>query len=158
MKIFISTNDVWNLLNFRKPLLVELKKNQHEIIVLTNLRKKNTTYKKIGLKVFHVNFQPNFNLINDLVNLIIIFFLFLKYKPDVTLNFTIKPVLLCSFVSKLLNIKCINTVTGLGNLYLRSELFRNFFINLYKFFTSKKDYFFFHNRDDLKFFIKKKYQ
>lgn len=156
MKVFITTNDFWNLINFRKPLLVELKKSRHEIIVLTNLKKKNISYKKMGLKLHHVNFKSNFNLINDLMNLFVIFFLFLKYKPEATLNFTIKPILLCSLVSKLLNIKCINTVTGFGNLYLKSKIFRNFFILFYRFFTSKKNYFFFHNNNDCKFFINKK--
>ena len=46
MKVFITTNDFWNLINFRKPLLVELKKSRHEIIVLTNLKKKIYPIKK----------------------------------------------------------------------------------------------------------------
>ncbi len=154
MKIFFSTNDLWNLENFRKPLLLELNK-KHELVILTNLKKKKLVNKKTGLKIYHVNFKSNFNLINDLVNLIVIFFLTLKHKPDIYLNFTIKPILLCSFVSKLLKIKSINTVTGLGNLYLGSKLFRIFYIFFYKFFTSKKNYFFFHNKNDLKFFLKK---
>ena len=137
MKVFIVTNDFWNLINFRKPLLLELKKSRHEIIVLTNLKKKSIPYKKMGLKLHHVNFKSNFNLINDLINLFVIFFLFIKYKPKVTLNFTIKPILLCSLASKFLNIKCINTVTGFGNFYLKSKLFRKFFLIFYRSFTSK---------------------
>lgn len=156
MKIFISTNDIWNLINFRGPLLLELKKNKHEIIILTNIKAKNNFLKNNKLKVYNINFRANFNLINDFINFIKIAILFLRHKPDISLNFTIKPILLCSVVCKLFQIKCINTVTGFGNFYLKSKLSRNFFVIFYKFFTSRKNYFFFHNQTDYNFFIKKK--
>ena len=54
-----------------------------------------------------------------------------------------------------MKIKSINTVTGLGNLYLGSKIFRIFYIFFYKIFTSRKNYFFFHNKNDLKLFLKK---
>ncbi|MDB3987988.1 glycosyltransferase [Candidatus Pelagibacter sp.] len=157
MKILISTNDFWNLINFRRPLINELKKKGYEIIILTNMNKKKKNFNKyMGLKVHHINFKSNFNVINDVINLISILLIFFKYKPEIVLNFTIKPILLCSLVSKLFNIKCINTITGFGNFYLRSKKFELFFVSLYKYFTSNNNYFFFHNKNDLKFFVNNK--
>ena len=34
MKIFIASNSLWNLSNFRKKLITNLIKNGHEIIIL----------------------------------------------------------------------------------------------------------------------------
>ena len=48
MKILISTNDFWNLINFRRPLINELKKKGYEIIILTNMNKK----KKILISIW----------------------------------------------------------------------------------------------------------
>ena len=155
MSIFITTNDIWNLENFRKPLLLQLQKSKHEIIVLTNFKKKIVNTKK-SVKFYHINFQSNFNLFNDVINLIKIVYLFIKYRPSIALNFTIKPILLCSLASKFLNTISINTVTGFGNLYIGSRLFKFIIITFYKIFTSNKNYFFFHNKDDLKFFLKYK--
>ena len=47
-----------------------------------------------------------------------------------------------SSVAKLYNTVCINTVTGLGNLYLKSKKFQYYFEKLYKIFTSRNNYFF----------------
>jgi glycosyltransferase involved in cell wall biosynthesis len=153
MRVFIVTNDFWNLVNFRKPLLKELTKKNFELIILTNLKKKNNLQKIKNIKLHHINFKSNFNFINDLINYFFIFLFCIKYKPNIILNFTIKPVLLCSFIGKLLNIKCINTITGFGNLYLKSNLFKKCFLISYKLFTSQKNYFFFHNKVDYKYFL-----
>ena len=61
-----------------------------------------------------------------------------------------------SCIAKLYNTVCINTVTGLGNLYLKSKKYQYYFEKLYKIFTSRNNYFFFHNNVDLNLFCKKK--
>tara|TARA_B100002051_G_C16651677_1_gene594287 strand:- start:119 stop:1216 length:1098 start_codon:yes stop_codon:yes gene_type:complete len=156
MKIFIATNNYWNFVNFRKPLFEELKKKNFKLIILCNVKKEKILLKNKKIKIHNINFESNFNFFNDFCNLLMIFFYYLKYKPNVVLNFTIKPILLCSFVNKFFSSKCVNTVTGFGNLYLKSKRHEIFFEILYKLFTSKKNYFFFHNKNDYKHFIKKK--
>ena len=46
-------------------------------------------------------------------------------KPDYVLNFTIKPNIYGSLICKYLNIKNINTITGLGNIYINKNLINN---------------------------------
>ena len=57
MRVFIVTNDFWNLVNFRKPLLKELTKKNFELIILTNLKKKNKLQKIKNIKLHHINFK-----------------------------------------------------------------------------------------------------
>jgi len=156
MRLMIISNNIWNILNFRKALIKNLLKKNYEIIILSNQKDNYSKYIHKNISFKHVNFKSNFNLFNDFINIAKIFFFSIKYKPKIILNFTIKPVLFGSLVSKILNLSCINTLTGLGSFYLKSNYFKEFYFVLLRLLTSKNDYFFFHNKDDFKIFLKRK--
>jgi len=79
-----------------------------------------------------------------------------KIKPDLVLHFTIKPNIWGTIVTKLVNVKCFNTITGLGSLFVKKTFFQEAIKFLYKlsFKFSKK--IFFQNKNDLEFFLKNK--
>lgn len=156
MRLMIISNTIWNILNFRKVLIKNLLKKNYEIIVLSNHKNNHLNYIHKNIIFKHINFESNFNLFNDFINITKIFLFSVKYRPKLILNFTIKPVLFGSFVSKTLKLPCINTLTGLGSFYLKSKYFKEFYFFLLKLLTSRKNYFFFHNKDDFNIFIKKK--
>ena len=54
-----------------------------------------------------------------------------KIKPDIVLHFTIKPVIYGSLSSLILNIKTINTITGLGTIFIKKNPFFKFVHYLY---------------------------
>ena len=78
--------------------------------------------------------------------------IFKKSKPDILLNYTIKPVIYCSFLQIFFDFKVINTITGLGTLYLKNKLLKKIFINLYYFSQKKVNKIIFQNIDDKKLF------
>ena len=51
---------------------------------------------------------------SEFLVLIKIYRIIKKIKPDIILNFTIKPIIYGSLVSRILNIKTLNTLDGLG--------------------------------------------
>ena len=155
MKIIISSNNIWNLINFRKNLIIKLLKNNYKIYIFTN--KEDLKFiKHKNLKIISLNFKSNYNFLVDFYIIIKIFFYICKIKPDYVLNFTLKPVLYFSLCSRFFNTKVINTITGLGNTFLGNNFIKNLVIFLYKLCNSKNNYFIFHNNNDRDFFIKKK--
>ena len=157
MVVFIFSKSTWNVFNFRKNLIKSLVKNKYKVFVIAKKTDSFDELLNIGCKVINLNFDNNsFNIIKDFFTIIKIFILVKKYKPKVFLNFNIKPVIIGSLVCKFFSITAINTITGLGNAFLGNEILKKISIFLYKYSISSSDYFFFHNNQDKKLFIKNK--
>lgn len=155
MKIFISSNNIWNILNFRKNLIIKLLNNNNLIYLFTNNTDKKI-FKHKNLKIISLNFNSNFNFLNDMFIIFKILIYIYKIKPDLILNFTLKPVLYFSLCARFFNLHVINTITGLGNTFLGNSKIKSIIVNLYKICNSKNNYFIFHNISDKNFFIKNK--
>ena len=72
MKIIISSNNIWNLLNFRKNLIIRLLKNNHKIYIFAN-KEGARLIKHKNLKIISLNFNSNYNFLVDLIIIIQIF-------------------------------------------------------------------------------------
>ena len=87
MNIAISTNSIWNFINFRKGLAKSFQKKGHKIFLLS----KNDKYKKDIPK--HVKFiqipinRSPISIINDLLLIFFFFKIFKKYKINLFLGF-----------------------------------------------------------------------
>ena len=151
-KIFIISNSYWNLYNFRYELIKKLSYS-YDITLLGNYDKTYDLFKGLNCRKIVINFQKNkINLIYDLKLLYNLYKIFKNFKPDILLNYTIKPVIYCSFLQFVFDFKVINTITGLGTLYLKNRLLKNIFINLYYFSQKKVNKIIFQNIDDKKLF------
>jgi len=73
-------------------------------------------------------------------------------SPDFICNYTIKPNIYASFVARVLNIKMINNIAGLGTLFIKQGPITSIAKVLYKASQAKADRVFFQNRDDFEFF------
>lgn len=157
MKIIISSNSIWNILNFRKNLIKFFLKDKINLIILS---KKDPSFKKIKkLKVKFLDIPINresFSPIDDLR--LILFFLKIFYieKPDFFLGFTHKINIYGGISSKILNIKSIINVTGLGTAFIKRNVFTNLVILLYRIALGKNNVTLFQNKYDRNLFIKKK--
>ena len=74
MRLMIISNNIWNILNFRKALIKNLLKKNYEIIILSNQKDNHSKYIHKNISFKHVNFKSNFNLFNDFINIAKIFF------------------------------------------------------------------------------------
>ena len=153
MNIAISTNSIWNFINFRKGLAKSFQKKGHKIFLLS----KNDKYKKDIPK--HVKFiqipinRSPISIINDLLLIFFFFKIFKKYKINLFLGFSHKINIYGGLVCKIKNIKCILNLTGLGTAFIKNNLIKKIIFLLYKIIKFRRSFFLFHNNHDKNLFI-----
>ena len=76
--------------------------------------------KSLGCDFYPINFDRNgINIFKEIFVLLKIFILFYRIHPKYVLQFTIKPNIYGSMVTRILGIKTINNITGLGTFLKR---------------------------------------
>lgn len=147
MRLLIIVNKSWNFINFRKELIYLLNKKEFKVTLICEDKNKNLEiFRKMGC---NLEFVGN----NFLLNIIKIKTLLFKIKPEIVLNYTFKSIFCFTLSNLFLQIKSINTFSGLGYLFIKKKYTYAFLLFLIFCFTSsKKSIFLFHNIYDLKFF------
>ena len=141
--------------------LYDLNQRGYELILLSTLdqyaKYTNKYFFKVN-KLFLI--RGSENLFFEFFTILNIFYCYLKYKPDLINNFTIKPTIYGGIVGRALGTKkIINHITGLGPSFFSNRKKRNL-INkilypIYKYsFNNKKTINIFHNHEDRKPFSK----
>ncbi len=155
MKIIITSNSLWNIINFRKELIDVLSNQNHHIYILTkNDKKYEKNFNNLNITINNVQISRKIiSPLKDFVLLFQYFYYFLKIKPDIIFSFTVKPNIISSIVSKILNIKHISTITGLGTHVLSNIFIKKIIDFLYKISLSKNKTIFVQNNFDRKYFI-----
>jgi glycosyltransferase involved in cell wall biosynthesis len=166
MKIVIIASLAESLMNFRGPLLTELKSKGHEVIacapdgnlflpedrVQTWLHDMGIIYHSIPLQ------RTGMNPLRDVKSFLYLRDLFIKETPDIVCSYTIKPVIygsLAAYWAKVPRIYSI--ITGLGYTFMGSSLKRraiNYLTqHLYRRALKNNNQVFFQNPDDLNLFL-----
>jgi len=157
-KIIIISCASRDFLLFRLGLLKELKARGFNIII--SAPHDNYSDKLIKLGYNFLNLQINrkgLNPIEDLILFIKILKILLKEKPNIIINFSIKPIIYGSFASYFFkNLKLINVLTGLGYVFIKNNLLTTIVKILYKIALLRADKIIFQNRDDFEYFKKNK--
>ena len=163
-KIIILANCTWYLYNFRKDLLEQLNNKGYKLILISP---KDIYYRKISK--YFIKFEKLFlyrgseNLIFEAITILNIFYLYLRYKPEIIHHFTIKPSIYGGIIGRLLGIKnIINHITGLGPSFYSNrkkiKIFNIIFKPLYIYaFNYSRAINIFHNSNDMDTFIKNKF-
>ena len=156
MRVALVINSSWNIINFRSNLLKKIKNDENEIFAITNKDDYSHKLEDLVSNSDFVSFRSS--SINPFLELKLFLELYGKIKkinPDVILTFTIKPNIYAALIGKILKIKTINNIAGLGIAHSNFFL-RNILKVLYKFSLSNAYKCFFQNEDDLDYFIKNK--
>lgn len=152
-KIIICLNTSWNIYNFRLNLARSLKKAGYDVVLVAPYDK----YSEILKQEFeyHDIYMNNkgTNPKEDLKTLVGFYKLYKKIKPDVVLNYTIKPNIYGNIACSLLGIKTINNISGLGTVFIKESFITKVVKSLYKYSLSKSSKVFFQNNDDKELFI-----
>ena len=96
MKVAVISNDAFGLLNFRGPLLVELRRLGHDIIAFAPDIDRSTQAALAAMGVASVEYKlsrTGTNPIRDLATIIQLRRLLKNHRPDVSLSCFIKPVI-----------------------------------------------------------------
>ncbi len=131
-QIVIVSNSYWNIFNFRLNLALTLKKD-FEVILLAPFDEYTVKMKKLGFICYDIKIdRKGISILNDLYIIYKYFIYFNNIKPKFILSFTIKPNIYASIISRILKIKIINNISGLGTVFIKKNLITILVIQLYK--------------------------
>ena len=153
-KILITANSSFALWNFRGKLikLISKKYDLHIAVPLLEgdlAQESHFPTSKIYMK------NTNKGIISNLISFASCFYVVLKQKPDLILSFTIKNNVFFGIISRLLGIKFIPNVTGVGSYQEDLNFFQLLILKpLYRFSMRGANHIFFQNSFDRDFFIK----
>ena len=153
--IVICSNYAWTIYNFRMPLIRRLKKEGYKVCVLTQFD---------GYESFIANevdqIKPLFisrkgvNPLIDLLTILDFIKHFICLKPMLVLLFTIKPVIYGSIAARLMKVRSVVMITGLGTAFITDTWITKVVKNLYRFSLASVSTAFFQNMDDKDLFVR----
>jgi glycosyltransferase involved in cell wall biosynthesis len=156
MKILISINSSWNVVNFRLRLIKSLVEQGNLVIIAAPKDKYSNTIESLGVK--YINFPINSHSTN-LFSEIYLLFRFIKLygeeRPDVVLAFTSKPNIYGSIAASFWRIPIVNNIAGLGTAFIKGGTIKKIVEILYRITLKGTNKVFFQNAEDLDLFIKK---
>ncbi|RYE05617.1 MAG: hypothetical protein EOP51_34480 [Sphingobacteriales bacterium] len=127
MRIAISINTAWNIYNFRMNLLKALQADGHEIICIAPEDAYAGKLRAAGFGFYAVQMQnKGTNPVTDLALVRQYYKLFRQIRPDVVLQYTIKPNIYGTLAAKLAGVAAINNVSGLGTVFINKNLVKKY--------------------------------
>jgi glycosyltransferase involved in cell wall biosynthesis len=154
MKILVFANFGMGLYNFRKELLEELIKQNHEVYISLPNDEYVPKLKDIGCKFVNTpldrrgtNPFTDFKLLFNYIKLI------KRINPDIVLTYTIKPNIYGGIACAVTKTPYITNITGLGTSIENKGLIQKFTLFLYRLGLKKASCVFFQNETNRKFFI-----
>ncbi len=154
LRIAIFLNTSWNIYNFRLSLLKALQAEGHEIICIAPKDEYSERLVQEGFNFVCLNFNAKSNNpIHDFLLLFKIGSILRRYKPDVLLNYTIKPNLYGTLAAHFSKIKTINNVSGLGTVFIRQNLTTYLAREMYRLAFKYPHHVFFQNKEDRSLFV-----
>ena len=156
-KIAIVLNNSWYAYNFRFNLAKSLKLNGYEVVFIAPYDKKYSELIKEEFEFYDISIDvKGINPISDFKTMLSLYKLYKTIKPDMILNFTIKPNIYSSIVAGLLKIQSISNITGLGTIFIKESMITKIAKSLYKTALGFNDKVFFQNNDDRTLFVENK--
>lgn len=165
MRLAIISNAASSLLNFRGPLIRAMVERGHEVFAFAPDYNADTleAIKSMRAKPVDYNlYRTGLNPIKDLESFFNLFLHLRRIRPDVSLAYTIKPVIYGTFAAWLAKVpKRYALITGLGYIFifsdkkdtLRFRFLRGVGQRLYQLALSKASIIFFQNKDDFNEFV-----
>ena len=154
-RIFISANSSWNIVNFRAGLARALQQEGYELFFLTPSGPSDDEMHKLGGTHLRLPIERHgLNPIVDIFVLLGYIYYMMRYRPAYFLAFTSKPNIYGGVASRLLGIKVIHNISGLGYVFIKGGILKTFVTHLYRFALKKAHHVFFQNADDKALFDK----
>lgn len=163
MKFLIFGTQLTSIFNFRGKLLEEIQCKGYEIHILTGKTDNLELIEKCENLDYKLHFieleRTGLNPLKDALSLFLIYRKVNHIKPNLMLNFTIKPVMYGTFAAFLSNVKKrYSLITGLGYLFTSNSKNNNFLKKtiyfFYKFSLNLNNKVIFQNYDDRDYLLK----
>jgi glycosyltransferase involved in cell wall biosynthesis len=143
---------------FRKEIIDELVAKDYHVILSCPYGERLKIFQKnnkISIEDIKINRRGK-NPIQDLKLFYNYIKLMKKYKPNIVLTFTIKPNIYGSMAARILGIKYINNITGLGSSFAKKSLLNKIVVHLYRIALKKSSFVFFQNEENKNLALKEK--
>ena len=151
--ILICANIAWNIVNFRLPLIVALRAEGYRVAILTKFDGYEKELAGLVDDIHPLNLsRKGLNPFKEMMTFLSIARCLIVTRPKVYLGFTIKPVIYGGLLCRVIKIKNVLTITGLGTAFLSRGLLHKIVVMLYGVALKRADSIFFQNYDDLKLF------
>ncbi|KOF08654.1 glycosyl transferase, partial [Planococcus glaciei] len=149
-KVLLLGNHGFVIYNFRKELIKKLLEDGYEVYISLPYDEKVQIMVEWGCKFVETNVdRRGTNPVTD-SKLVGHYLKILKQiKPDAVLTYTIKPNLYGGIACRILNIPCINNITGLGSGFSGNPALKFLLSSLYKVGLKKSKCVFFQNTEDM---------
>ncbi len=158
-KVILVANSTWNIFNFRLKLIETLVSNGFQVFVVSPTDRYLSFLENFP-EVIHIPLEnlkrKSLNPFDDLKLFFELYKIYKQVKPDVLLHYTIKPNVYGGLAARILRIKNIPIITGLGYTFLNKGLLYSLTNILYRLSFKKAEKVIFENIDDRRVFIEKK--
>jgi glycosyltransferase involved in cell wall biosynthesis len=146
--ILLCSNTALGMILFRSHLMLHLKKKGFNVKVALPHGENHPWFKENSIEIhyFHLK-NKSINPIQDIKTFFSFFNILKNIKPDIMINYTIKPVIYGGLMARFFQIPTLNIVTGLGSGFMGAAWLRTFIGFLYRF-TLNKSRVLTLNRDD----------
>lgn len=156
-KVLLLGNHGFVIYNFRKELIQSLLKDGYEVYISLPYDEKVDVMISWGCKFVETNVdRRGTNPVTDLKLVGHYVKLLKEIKPDVVLTYTIKPNLYGGIACRMLNVPCINNITGLGSGFSGNPALKFLLSSLYKAGLKRSKCVFFQNTEDMNTLVKNK--
>ena len=159
LRIALIANSSWYLYNFRLPLLFKIRREGYRVFIIAPRDKYTKILNSHGFHTYEWELnRKSVNMLSEAKSIINLGNILKTIKPDLIHNFTIKPCIYGTLLSKLIGINfVINSITGLGHIFISNSYFKKFLklflIQIYKIiFNSNENILIFQNDNDQKLF------
>ena len=157
MKIALVLNSSWNLYNFRRGLIEALQQQGHTVALVAPPDDYSERLLALGYNLKTVAMDPGgINPMQDVRLMLRLYRLYRSLRPDAILHFTVKPNIYGTLAARLLRIPTINTVSGLGTVFLQPGWVSLIARQLYRTAFRFPHRVFFHNLDDYQLFVEQR--
>lgn len=157
MKILILANNDIGLYNFRKEIVKGFIDEKYEVHISVPKGPRVEDLVDMG-SIYHETYidRRGINPFKDLKLILEYFKLIKKVKPDLILSYTIKPNLYGGLVSRILNVKYVTNITGIGTVFQKENLLKKLVVLLYRFSLKDSEMLLFQNKENQDIFKKNK--
>jgi glycosyltransferase involved in cell wall biosynthesis len=149
MRIVMTVNAAWNILNFRRPLVEALTGDGHKITVLAPPDAAVPELERLGCRVEPLEMSvKGLNPLEDLKLERRFKRAFHEVQPDIVLSYTIKNNIFGARAARAAGVPFLPNVTGLGTAFLSGKLLQTITERLYRSAFGPLPIVFFQNEDD----------
>lgn len=152
--VLLTANACWNVLNFRRPIVVALLAAGHKVTVLAPFDGDEAGLRDLGCAVEDLAMDvKGTSPRRDLALMFAYRRAFARLRPDAVLGYTIKPNIYGALAAKSLGLPFLPNISGLGTAFLSGTFMQSLVEILYRRALRRLDTVFFQNADDRDLFV-----